>query len=236
MNMYRALEKASGQAIVPMLPADLQDPPELIPQMYELWISKGKTVFGQRIEREEIWSMRVVRNLYYRLVRFMSGQNLPLGVGEFMVVDRRIINSILETRDYYPYLRGLVALSISDYIIVPYKWEKRQAGKSSNNLFRLIDQGINGLISTSRFPARMSLLIGFGVSTLSVIYAIVSIIILTLSDRQISAGIPTLIVTTTFFGGLILFFLGIIGEYVLAIHSQVRKIPDAFDVELVNFS
>lgn len=234
-NMYRGLEKAGGKAIVPMLAADLQDPPELIPQMYELWLRSKKTVFGQRRTREEHWSLRFSRRLYYKLIQIMSGGDFPVGVGEFMVVDYKIIRSILETNDYYPYIRGMVALSSPNYLVVPYNWKKRKGGKSSNNLFRLFDQAINGLISTSRIPARISLVVGFVIANISLLYAIFSILYIAITRENLVAGIPTLIVTLTFLGGLILFFLGVIGEYVLAIHSQVRKLPNAFDTDLVNF-
>ena len=234
-NMYRGLEKAIGRAIVPMLAADLQDPPELIPQMYKLWLQSSKTIFGQRLTREENFFLRLSRRVYYRAIQLMSGGDYPVGVGEFMVVDQRIIRSILETKDYYPYIRGMVALSSPDYLIIPYNWKRRRGGRSSNNFFRLFDQAINGLISTSRIPARISLIIGFVIASLSLLYALFSLLYIVIARENLVAGIPTLIVTLTFLGGLILFFLGVIGEYVLAIHSQVRKLPEAFDIELVNF-
>ena len=234
-NMYRGLEKARGTAVVPMLAADLQDPPELIPQMYKLWLQNKKTIFGQRLTREENWLMKFSRRVYYKLVQLMSGHDIPIGVGEFMVVDRRVICSILKTNDYYPYIRGMVALSSPDYLIVPYNWRRRRGGKSSNNIFGLFDQAINGLISTSRIPARISLVVGFAIASISLLYAVFSLAYIIIVRENLVPGIPTLIVTLTFLGGLILFFLGVIGEYVLAIHSQVRKLPEAFDTDLVNF-
>lgn len=234
-NIYRAMSKSSGNAIVPMLPADLQDPAEVIPEFYKEWKSGTLVVFGERTNRQESLLMRALRGIYYRLIRRFADGEVPINSGEFMLIDRRIAENLLSLKDHYPYIRGLVAQSTTNSKSIKYTWAKREHGKSKANFLALIDQAINGLISTSRVPARMALLGGFAFSGFGVIAGLWSLIENLISSPGATHGIPTLIVALFIFGGIQLFFLGLIGEYVLSIHAQVRPQPPAFDVELINF-
>jgi polyisoprenyl-phosphate glycosyltransferase len=234
-NIYRAMGKASGRTIIPMLPADLQDPAEIIPLFYAEWLKGTLVVFGERKNREESLSLRILRGIYYRIIRRFADGNIPINSGEFMLIDRKISDAILKLGDHYPYIRGLVAQSTTSTITIPYTWKARKEGKSKSNTFSLIDQAINGLISTSRIPARLSLLGGFTFSALGIAAGLWSLLINLLSDTQASHGIPTVIVALFLFGGMQLFFLGLIGEYVLSIHAQVRPQPEVFDSEVINY-
>jgi glycosyltransferase involved in cell wall biosynthesis len=234
-SMYRGMKRAVGDSVIPMLPADLQDPVEIIPKFYQLWISGSLVVFGVRENRQESLFMRFLRSIYYRVIRTMSDTDIPLNAGEFMLIDKRIANEILKLDDHYPYIRGLVAQSTSRSAFVPYTWVRRRKGKSKANWFQLFDQAINGLISTSRAPARLALIFGFLVSSLAIIGGIFNLIVLLFEAQNISNGIPTLIIVLFFFGGIQLFFTGLLGEYILSTHSQTRKLPDAFDVNVINF-
>jgi len=234
-NMYRGMAKASGLAIIPMLPADLQDPATLIPELYEEFKKGYLVVYGVRRNRQESFLMRFVRGTYYRVIRLMSETDIPVNAGEFMMIDHRIAREILELRDYYPYIRGLVAQSTSNSSSIDYTWVKRKGGKSKSNLFHLFDQAVNGLVSTSRAPARLGLVSGFFVSILGVLGGFVNLVLNLFSVNPTSSGIPTLIVGLFFFGGVQLFFTGLLGEYILSIHSQIRPLPNAFDIETVNF-
>ena len=234
-NIYRAMAKSSGQAIVPMLPADLQDPPEVIPEFYREWKLGSLVVFGERTNRQESLLMRVVRGIYYRMIRRFADGEIPINSGEFMLIDRRIAENLLSLKDHYPYIRGLVAQSTSNTRSVKYTWAKREHGKSKANFLALVDQAINGLISTSRVPARLALIGGFLFSGLGMLAGLWSLIANIVFSSGASHGIPTLIVTLFILGGIQLFFLGLIGEYVLSIHAQVRPQPPAFDIESINF-
>lgn len=234
-NMYRAMSKSSGEAIVPMLPADLQDPAEVIPQFYREWKAGTLVVFGERTNRQESFFMRTLRGIYYRAIRRFADGEIPINSGEFMLIDRRIAENLLSLKDHYPYIRGLVAQSTTNSKSIKYTWVKREQGKSKSNFLALIDQAINGLISTSRVPARLALLGGFAFSGFGILAGIWSLIANLFLAPGVSHGIPTLIVALFIFGGIQLFFLGLIGEYVLSIHAQVRPQPPAFDVELINF-
>ncbi len=234
-NMYRAMSKSTGKAIVPMLPADLQDPAEVIPEFYREWTAGTLVVFGERTNRQESFFMRTLRGIYYRVIRRFADGEIPINSGEFMLIDRRIAENILTLKDHYPYIRGLVAQSTTNSKSIKYTWVKREQGKSKSNFLALIDQAINGLISTSRVPARLALLGGFAFSGIGILAGIWSLVANLIFAPGVSHGIPTLIVALFIFGGIQLFFLGLIGEYVLSIHAQVRPQPPAFDVELINF-
>ena len=234
-NMYAAMAKASGKAVIPMLPADLQDPADKIPDLYQEWLKGYLVVYGRRTNRQESLMMRALRWLYYRIVQTMSDTDIPINSGEFMLIDRKISDEICKTGDYYPYIRGLVAQSTSNSTSVPYTWVARKKGKSKSNVLALIDQGINGFVSTSRAPARIALLGGFLTSGLGFLAGLWSLIANLIDAPTALQGIPTLIVGLFFFGGIQLFSLGLIGEYVLSIHSQVRRLPKEFEVESINF-
>lgn len=234
-NMYRGMSKSNGAAIIPMLPADLQDPPEVIPVFYREWLKGVYVVFGERKNRQESLVLRFFRSIYYRLIRRFADGNIPMNSGEFMLIDRRIADNILALNDHYPYIRGLVAQSTSNVKSVSYTWVKRKQGKSKSNPLALIDQAINGLISTSRVPARIALLVGFILSGLGLLAGVWSLFVTIFLNSQTVQGIPTLIVALFIFGGIQLFFLGLIGEYVLSVHAQVRPQPPVFDTERINF-
>jgi glycosyltransferase involved in cell wall biosynthesis len=234
-NMYRGMAKAQGDAIIPMLAADLQDPPEVIPDFYRLWAAGSLVVFGERTNRQERLLLRTLRGIYYRIVRKFAEGNIPINSGEFMMIDRSISDAIIDLDDQYPYIRGLVAQSVDISSSVKYTWVARTNGKSKSNWFNLMDQAINGLVSTSRIPARLSLVGGFLMSGLGLLAGAYSLIANILNHGSVNSGIPTVIVAIFVFSGLQLFFIGLVGEYVLSIHSQVRKLPRPFDSKIVNF-
>ena len=160
---------------------------------------------------------------------------IPLNSGEFLLADKKVIDSILAVDDQYPYIRGLIAQTGVRSTSVPYTWVKREHGNSKNNFISLIDQAINGFVSTSRVPARLALLGGVVLSLLGVAYAVLTAFLALTSETHMPIGIPTIIVGIFLLGGIQLLFLGLIGEYILSIHGQVRRIPPMFETERINF-
>ncbi len=234
-NMWNAMKSATGDAVIPLLPADLQDPPSVIPKFVTNWESGDLVVYGVRANREESWLMRKLRGTYYRLIRRFADAVIPLNSGEFLLADRRVIQSILIVDDAYPYIRGLIAQTAVRSSSIPYTWVRRERGRSKNSFIDLIDQAINGFVSTSRIPARLALLSGFLLSILGFLGAIATFVAFLINREGAPVGIPTIIVSIFLFGGIQLLFFGIIGEYVLSIHGQVRRTPPMFEVERVNF-
>jgi glycosyltransferase involved in cell wall biosynthesis len=234
-NMWNAMKSASGDAIVPLLPADLQDPPEVIPKFVRRWEQGDLIVYGVRKNREETLPLRFLRNVYYRIIYRFAEAVIPRNSGEFLLADKRVISSVLSVDDTYPYIRGLIAQTAVRSSSVDYTWTKRRHGKSRNSFLDLLDQAINGFVSTSRIPARIALIFGFVLSLIGILGGISTLILTLLSQQSVPPGIPTLLVVVFCFGGFQLLFLGIIGEYVLSIHSQIRRSPAMFELEKINF-
>ena len=234
-NIYRALSRANGFAVIPMLPADLQDPAEVIPEFYKEWQAGSLIVFGQRIQRQENFMMRSMRGLYYRIIKKLASSDIPINAGEFMLIDRKVVDLLVDMNESNPYLRGLIAQVGVKSSFVNYRWGKREFGKSKATPFVLIDTAINGLVSTSRLPARFALLSGFMFSLIGILLGLWSLTASLFSNSLIGSGIPTIIVAIFFIGGIQLFFLGLIGEYVLSIHGEIRPEPGAFDLETLGF-
>jgi glycosyltransferase involved in cell wall biosynthesis len=233
---FNGVLAASGDAVVVFLPADLQDPPELIPQFVRLWEQGHEIVYGIRGKREEGLLMRSIRRLYYRMVTYAADIRIPPDVGEFQLVDRMVIAALRQHDDYYPYLRGMIAGCGFRSQGVSYTWRARKRGLSKGRLYLLIDQALNGLISFTNLPMRLSMLVGLLLSVLSIGYAVFSVIVNLIYYQKLAPpGIATLIVAIFFFSGVQLFFLGVIGEYVSAIHFQVRKRPLVIERERINF-
>jgi len=234
-STFNGLRHATGDAVVVMFAADLQDPPEVVADFVREWEAGAEVVFGVRNQREEGLVMRGVRKTYYRMVSRFAGIDIPLDVGEFQLIDRKVLAALLEHDDYYPYIRGMIANCGFRTKGVPYVWRARKRGVSKNRLYHLVDQGLNGLISFTNLPMRIAMFAGFGIALLSFLYALFTIAANLVAHGGLTVpGIPTLIVALFFFGGVQLMFLGIIGEYVSAIHFQVRKRPLVVERELIN--
>ncbi|MDA9729447.1 glycosyltransferase family 2 protein [SAR86 cluster bacterium] len=234
-NTYNGVMNSSGDATLLFMPIDMQDPPELIPNFIELWEKGNDIVYGVRAKREEGFFLRTSRRLYYKLLKKVTYVDYPENVGDFQLVDKKVIEAMKLTEDANPFMRLMTFDAGFRSTGVEYTWRAREYGKSQNGLLKMFEQGLNGLISFSGLPLRLSLIIGLLISSLSILYSI-SIFIMTLFgfvDSQ--AGIPTIIVALFFFGGVQLFFIGILGEYILAIFNQVRKKPLVIEKERINF-
>ena len=234
-SMFNGVLACSGDAVIPFVPADLQDPPEIIPRFVELWEQGYEIVYGVRAEREESALLHGVRRAYYRLVSRFANIDIPLNAGEFTLIDRKVLEALRECDDYYPYLRGLIANCGFRSAKVPYTWRARRRGISHANAYALIDQGLNGLISFTNVPMRLVMFTGFALAAVSILYALVTLLIGILWYRKLAPpGTETLIVALFFFSGVQLFVLGFLGEYIGAIHFQVRKRPLVVERERVN--
>lgn len=235
-NTFNGVMASRGDAVLLFMPADLQDPPELLPDFVKLWEAGNEIVYGIRAVREEGRLMRGIRNAYYQLLTRFSEIKVPPGVGDFQLVDRNVVDRMRRVRDGYPFMRMMTFECGGRAIGVPYTWRARKKGLSKNRAAALIDQGINGLVSFTSAPLRFGLYAGFVLSFASIAYAVINLLLgLVLYRRLAEPGILTLIVAMFFFGGVQLFFMGMIGEYILAIYGQVREKPVVFERERVNF-
>ncbi|SEM33885.1 glycosyltransferase family 2 protein [Bradyrhizobium sp. OK095] len=235
-NTYNGVMASTGDAVLLFMPADMQDPPDLLPQFVELWEAGNEIVYGIRAVREENRLMRGLRGAYYSVLTRFSELKVPPGVGDFQLVDREVVERMRQVRDGYPFMRMMTFECGGRAVGVPYTWRARKKGLSKNRAAALIDQGINGLVSFTSAPLRIGLYAGFALSFASIAYAVINLLLgFVLYQRLAEPGILTLIVAMFFFGGVQLFFMGMIGEYILAIYGQVREKPVVFERERVNF-
>ncbi|MGI6856922.1 glycosyltransferase family 2 protein [Mesorhizobium sp. 1B3] len=234
-NTYNGVLATSGDAILLFLPVDLQDPPELLPELLRYWRDGYEVVYGMRAQREEHLILKSARKLYYRLLSRLTYVNYPPDAGDFQLVDRKVLDAMRRIDDAQPFMR-LMTFDVGFRSKgVKYTWRARKHGKSRNQLSHMFGQGLNGIISFSGAPVRIALLCGFAISALSVVYAF-AVMVLTLTGHVATiSGVPTIIAALFFFGGVQLFFLGLIGEYIVAIFNQVRKKPLVIERERINF-
>jgi hypothetical protein len=219
-----------------MVPADIQDPPSAIPEMVAAMTPTVDVVYGVRANRRENFLLRMARSFYYALVRSSGGSETPPPhAGEFLLARRQVIDAVIGSLGSYPYIRGLVAQTTKRFAIVPYTWGVREHGKSRSSLPDLVDQALNGLVATAKAPIRLALILGIIFSLGGIVAGIVNVGIFLFGSVDTSPGIPTLIVGMFLFGGFQLFFLGLIGEYVMSIHSEVSPRPRMVETARINF-
>jgi glycosyltransferase involved in cell wall biosynthesis len=229
-NICEGLKRSKGRAVVPMLPADLQDPVELIPELYAKFLLGFLVVFGERKKREENVILSISRKIYYRILRKLASSNIPVDAGEFLIADRRVILSVLADKPQDPYLRGLIAQSTDLVTSIPYTWTRRLNDKSKTNLSAMIDLGLSGLVATSRVPGRIAIFIGLLTSVIGILGSLWLVVNKIFLQSTAADGVTSILVIMLLIGGVQLLFLGIIGEYVLSIHGQVKPKPQVFDI------
>ena len=226
---------ASGDAVV-CFDANLKDPPELIPTFIKYWEEGYDVVYGVRNKTQDQILMRFMRKAFYRICSLLSEEPLPENAGGFRLVDRKVVNELVRLDDYKPYVRGLITSIGFKQIGVEYTRRARRKGKSKSDLRSLIDFAINAFISYSIVPIRFCTYSGIILSALSFLTAVGYALLKIIYPKVQAPGIATVIVMIFFFSGIQLFFLGIIGEYVGAIHSQVRKKPFVVIKEKINYA
>lgn len=236
-SVYHALKSSSGDATLLMMAVDLQDPPELIYEFVKKWEIGHKVVQGVRVNREEGYIFHSLRRIFYRLVKTLSNIDIPVDVGEFQLIDKIVSEAIVSFDDHYPYIRGMVAYCGFKPYSIPYKLGTRKKGFSKNRFLTLIDIALNGLLTFTTAPVRLLTTLGIFLSFSSIIYAITNFFLLIFyNELSVQPGVATLIVAFFFFSGVQFLFLGILGEYILSIHGQVRFKSIVVEEKRINFT
>jgi len=215
--------------------SDLQDPPELIKEFIRKWEEGFLVVIAFKQESEESALFFMVRKLYYELVSYLAEIDLNKNATGFGLYDRRFIDILAEMDDPYPYFRGLVSEIGFPLAKIPYHQPARKRGITSNNFYRLYDMAMLGITNHSKVPLRLATMLGFAVSLVSLLIALGYLIFKLLYWNSFSLGLAPLEVGLFFFGSVQLFFIGILGEYIGAIHTQVLKRPHVVELERINF-
>jgi glycosyltransferase involved in cell wall biosynthesis len=231
---YHALLQASGDAVI-LLVADLQDPPQMIKDFILKWEEGFKVVLGVKTESEESFLMFTARKMYYNFINRVSEIELTKNNTGFGLYDKQIIQILRDIDDPYPYFRGL----ISDIGFPSYKIEylqpARKRGITKNNFYTLYDIAMLGITNHSKIPLRLAAMLGFAMSAISFIVAIVYLLAKLIFWNYFTVGLAPLVIGLFFFSSVQLFFIGIIGEYIGSIHTQVLKRPLVVERERINF-
>jgi glycosyltransferase involved in cell wall biosynthesis len=232
---YHALMQAKGDAVI-FLASDFQDPPDLIPDFLKKWEEGFKIVIGIKQQSKENALMFGIRKFFYRILASASdgGPTIKNFTG-FGLYDQKFISVLRGLDDQYPYLRGLVSELGFDRYEIPYTQPKRTAGKTSANFFRLYDVAMLGFTSQSKLPLRLSAFVGFFSAILSFLVALGYLIYKLVFWYEFTVGMAPLVIGLFFFSSVQLFFIGVIGEYIGAIHTQIRKRPLVIEKERINF-
>lgn len=231
---YYALMQTDSDASI-LLASDLQDPPEIINEFLAKWEKGYKAVLAVKPESEESFLMFTLRRLYYK---FLSGiSEIPLinnatGAGLY---DRVIINELKKITAPYPYFRGLVCEIGFPTTTVPFKQPRRQRGITSNNFYTLYDAAILGITSHSKIPLRIMTIGGFLVSIFSLFVAMAFLVIKLIYWDSFQLGVAPIVIGVFLLGAIQMFCIGILGEYIGAIYTQVRNMPLAIESERINF-
>jgi len=218
------LEEAAGAAVV-IIDADLQDPPELIPRMVELWREGHQVVYGVRLEREgeskfKLWTAKV----FYRLINRLSETKMPLDAGDFRLIDRKVLDVLKAMPERARFLRGMVSWAGFRQIALPYARAARHAGASKYPLRKMVHFATDGIISFSLVPLKLAIWSGFLAIWIAVAGIIVAIVDRFL-ETNVVRGWASIFVAVLFMGGVQLVSLGILGEYLGRIYTEVKRRP-----------
>lgn len=231
---YYGLLQCMGDAVIAMV-ADLQDPPEMIPKLIEEWEKGSALVLGVKTQSKENPLMFLVRKTFYSIIKRISTTEQLKNYTGFGLYDQKFLEVVRKIDDPYPYFRGMVMEYGWNIKTVEYTQDKREHGKSKNNFFTLYDLAMLGFVNHSKLPLRLSAFIGFFSAIISFMVALGYFIYKLLYWDNFQVGTAPMVIGVFFFSSVQLFFIGIIGEYIGAIHTQVRKRPLVIEKERVNF-
>jgi len=232
-SAMHGLYQATGDAVISMA-SDLQDPPELIDKFLKYWEGGYLIAIGVKPTTRETWAMAVVRRTYYRLLARIAEVPLINDYTGFGLYDRSVIELIKKIGDPYPYFRGLIAELGIPYAQVHFEQPRRLRGISTCNFYLLYDVAMLGLTSHSKFPLRLATMAGFILSGLSLMVSVFYLILKLIFWSQFTLGTAPILIGVFFFAAVQLFFIGLLGEYVASIHTQVMQRPLVIERERVN--
>ena len=221
------LEAATGEVVV-VIDADLQDPPELIAEMVNLWRQGNHVVYGSRTERVgESRFKLVTAKAFYRIINRFSDTPIPVDTGDFRLMDRKVVDVLLAMRERGRFLRGMVSWIGFRQIALPYEREARRAGCTKYSLFKMIQFAMDGILSFSILPLRLASLTGLVAIWFALAGIVMAIVVrvLGLYDLRLGRGWASLFVAVLFMGGVQLLTLGVMGEYLGRIYTEVKRRP-----------
>lgn len=233
-NVFASLLYGDGDATF-MLFGDLQDPPELLPQMVDLWEMGKKVIIGQRTRGNESRLVYGMRKLYYKLMRKLSDSRQIEHFNGFGLYDRSFIEVLRGLDDPVPYLKGIVSELAIEQAAIPYEQAESLRGKSGANFLKMYDLAMLGFTSYTKILMRAATFVGAGLGVLSCLFALFIFISKLAGWGDFSYGTATIIIGVFFIGAVQLFFLGILGEYILNINARSMHRPLVVVGERIGF-
>lgn len=233
---YYGMLQAKGDVVI-SIASDLQEPPELITDFIKQWEQGYKIVLGQKTASKENKLMFFIRTFYYKLLNLFndSGAKLLEHCTGFGLYDKEVIDKLRNLNEPYPYLRGLVCELGYELTCIQFCQNKREKGKSKNNFYTLYDMAMLAFTNYSKVPLRCATMFGFILSILSFCLALFYLIFKLLFWYHLPAGIAPILISVFFFFSVQLFFIGVLGEYLNAILTQVQNRPLVIEKERINF-
>jgi glycosyltransferase involved in cell wall biosynthesis len=231
---YYGILQSRGDACI-LIASDLQDPPEMILEFIKQWEAGYKTVLAVKPESEESSIMFMLRKTYYRFITRISEVPLVQNATGAGLFDRVVVDILRSIHDSYPYFRGLLCEIGFPIALVPFRQPRRQRGITKNNFYTLYDIAMLGITNHSKVPLRLMAMSGFLLSLLSLLAAFVFLIAKLAYWDSFQLGTAPMLIGIFFFGAMQTFFIGVIGEYIASIHTQVRNMPLVVEIERVNF-
>ena len=231
---FHGMKQCYGDAVV-IMASDLQDPPETIVELVKKWEEGYKIVVGVKTKSKENRLIYKLRGLFYNLISKISETEQIKQFTGFGLYDRAFVDILRQIDDPYPYFKGLIGELGFEHAKVEYVQPKRERGKTNSSFYVLYDVAMLAFVNHSKLPLRLASFIGFGVAIFSLLAAISYFIYKLCFWNDFSIGTAPLVIGLFFFSSVQLFFIGIIGEYVGSIHTQVRKRPLVVEKERVNF-
>lgn len=229
-----AMFQATGDAVI-LLFSDLQDPPELLGKMIHHWEGGTPVVLAIKETSDENGLMFWLRSKYYRLVNRLADLETYENFTGFGLYDRRVIEIVRSFNDPYPYFRGMIAEIGLPHVKLVYNQKRRLRGITKNNFYTLYDLAMLGITNFSKVPLRILTFVGFGFSLLSILFSFVYFLYKLLFWNRFSVGVAPLVIGIFFLGSVQLVFIGVLGEYIGAIHTQSLKRPLVIEKERINF-
>jgi polyisoprenyl-phosphate glycosyltransferase len=217
------LDFARGRAVA-VMDADLQDPPEVLPEFIDKWREGNEVVYAIRAKRKEGWIKRTGYKIFYRLLRHVANIDIPLDAGDFCIMDRSVVDSLKSMPERNRFVRGIRSWVGFKQVGIPFERDARHAGKSKYTFFALMLLALDGLVAFSYMPLRIITFLGFTVSLMSISLAIYYTAI-KLQLGLNPPGFATIVVAICFFSGVQLITLGVIGEYVGRIFEEAKRRP-----------
>lgn len=231
---YYGLLQANGDACV-LIASDLQDPPEIIAEFILKWEQGYKTVLAVKPLSEESSIMFALRKSYYRLISKISEVPLVQNATGAGLFDHDVIDILRGIQDPYPYFRGLLCEIGFPIATVPFKQPRRLKGVTKNNFYTLYDMAMLGITNHSKIPLRLMAMSGFLLALMSLMAAVFFFVAKLIYWDSFQLGTAPILIGIFFFGAVQAFFIGVLGEYIGSIHTQVRRMPLVVEIERVNF-